>query len=242
MKIKIVLTFMLFDVIGGVFAPPAEAGVAAGISTWYTGWSYSNSNGDTKPGLLYGPAFSVDLKDKWSLAGVFLMGRLDEKTDYGTIKNRRYDCDITANYIMSRYLKLFGGIKLIHFSWNNDKSSVPVFGTGKSHNRSAGPALGVGLTVPVADSLFVQTNLSGLVTQGDQTVEGEERTAVRCYCVNTSLALAYYVESLSSTITFGGRYQFVRSKYEKYYSAQKMHFYGVTLSMIYHFPVESSQE
>jgi hypothetical protein len=56
--------------------------------------------------------------------------------------------------------------------------------------------------------------------------------------VNTSLSLAYYIEPASTTINLGGRYQYIRTKYEENTDCMdENHFYGITLSATYSFGI-----
>jgi len=63
---------------------------------------------------------------------------------------KRYDSDTALNYSINRYIKLFGGAKAMGYSWKDG-----------SH-YGVGPALGIGLTLPLSASLFLLGNLSGL--------------------------------------------------------------------------------
>ncbi len=76
--------------------------------------------------------------ESWSLAGVFLYGRFTSK-DKGSEQRvdtiSRFDSDLSLNYNINRYFKIFGGGKFMGFNWDNEGDS----GNGK--HWSAGPDL-----------------------------------------------------------------------------------------------------
>jgi hypothetical protein len=222
---------------------PAHASVAVGATAWYADWGYKpNTSDKTNPGLLYGPVFSVDLVDKWSLAGVFLSGVLNEEFPGEKTYNRRYDGDLTLNYNYTRYVKFFGGLKFMRYDWTHDGSKPGLFRSGEGYNRGVGPGLGVGFAVPVTDSLFTLMNFSGLYTYGKMSefqYTDDRNLAMHTYGFNTSVALAYYVDSINSTISLGGRFQYLKSIFPGHSdNNMRMYFYGVTLTATYHFRTE----
>jgi hypothetical protein len=124
---------------------PARAGVAVGATTWYAGWNNSPSFYDkANPFLLYGPVFSVDVADKWSVAGVFLTGQMSWKNKNGGTKSyeQRYDSDLTINYIFSRYVKFFGGAKYMYYTRNHNEEKIPLSEKGGGDHLAPGPTLG----------------------------------------------------------------------------------------------------
>ena len=66
---------------------------------------------------------------------------------------------------------------------------------------------------------------------------GEEKTYLYTEPgLNTNLSLAYYIESASTTITLGGRYQLFNIEWESERQAEMTHqFYGITFSAVYAF-------
>ncbi len=220
-------------------AAPAQAvGVSAGASTWYAWWSYTpDPGGDFKPGLLYGPVLGIDLAKQWSITGVFLTGSLEDPM----YKYRRYDSDTVVNYSITRWMKIYGGLKYIRFDYNADGKQPAIFGSADSSYRSMGPGGGIGFMLPLSDSLFAIVNLSGLYCFGKFKEPGTSDDA-RDIGYNVTAALAWHIASASTTLTLGGRYQYLDSQYDtmKDYDS-KTKFYGITFSAVYHFRTGDSE-
>jgi hypothetical protein len=215
-------------------------GVSLGVSTWYCWWKFNDNDGmKLDPALLYGPVVSFRLAESWSLAGVFLYGKFENKENGnggGSTDINRFDSDLSLNYNINRYLKIFGGVKLMGFYWDETN------GTGT--HMSAGPGLGIGTTLPLTEYLYFLFNISATGSYGkhkqpahdpgqsDSTVKLTETGA------NSNISLAYYIAPASTSINLGFRYQylFIDYKNEKEgYKDEGMSFYGITLSAVYSF-------
>ncbi|MCU0844330.1 MAG: hypothetical protein MUC76_05320, partial [Spirochaetes bacterium] len=162
----------------------------------------------------------------------FLYGVYDMEMSPGETQSiKRYDSDTALNYSINRYVKLFGGVKAMGYNWP------------EGSHYGVGPALGVGLTLPLVDSLFLLGNFSGLYGFGREERDegmGGGSSAAREAGFNTTLSLAYYIESASTTITLGGRYQWFTIDYADDSGAfpeTTLMFYGVTLSAVYSFEI-----
>lgn len=70
---------------------------------------------------------------------------------------------------------------------------------------------------------------------GRQKMTGVETEKTNDIGFNMTSALAYYIESINSTVLFGGRYQYIRSKYSGDTETTGTGFWGLTLAMVYHF-------
>jgi hypothetical protein len=102
---------------------------------------------------------------------------------------------------------------------------------------SYGPGMGAGLMVPLADSLFVVANVSGMYLFGLQRDPWADWVEVG---FNSALGLAYYIAPISTTVTGGVRYQRFETRAA---DGDTTHdFYGVTLSAVYHFSVGNQDE
>lgn len=203
-----------------------------GAATWYSWWEIEDEEGgpDIDPTILAGPVVSLGLADRWNVSVVFLYGQFEMEgggEDGGTDEINRVDSDISLNYAISNYFKVFSGIKAMGY----------YFSGGVHH--SIGPALGVGLTLPIVGNLYLLGNLSGMYNYGvhdDTNDDNRPKSNLVEYGFNSTLSLAYYIEQASTTISLGGRYQFFRDKYESDYRPDMdFTFYGVTLSLIYSF-------
>jgi len=214
-----------------IFLPAAlyPADLSIGAASWYADWvSYQKGpDPEVTPTFLYGPVISIGLPPDWSITAVFLYGRFTMDVGNDDSKLSRYDSDLALNYSITRYMKIFGGVKFMGYTWD------------EGDHYGVGPAAGVGFTLPVSDSLFLLWNFSGMYAfakeKGNQTGE-DYRTNAREPGVNTTLSLAYYIESASTTISLGGRYQWFKILYDKDDSGtSELQFYGATLSAVYSF-------
>ncbi len=157
---------------------------------------------------------------------VFLYGVYDYEMSRGIGAVRRYDSDIALNYSINRYVKLFGGVKVM------GTRSIPVPITARSGSRPGRYA-----------SAFGQLFLSSATYPVCMDSAGRSMTRAcprpRARRVQPTLALAYYIEPASTTITLGGRYQWFSIKYENddpdEYADSRITFYGVTFSVVYSF-------
>jgi hypothetical protein len=218
-------------------APVQAVGVSAGASTWYAWWSYTpDPGGEFKPGLLYGPVLGVDFAKHWSVTGVFLTGSLEDPM----YKYRRYDSDTVVNYSITRWLKIFGGLKYIRFDYNATGTQPSMFGSADSSYRSMGPGGGIGLMLPLSNSLFAIANISGLYCFAKFREPGA-RDDARDIGYNITAALAWHIATASTTLTLGGRYQYLDSQYDTVDYDSKTKFYGITFSAVYHFKTGSEE-
>ena len=175
-------------------------------------------------------ALALGFGGRWSLSSVFLYGRFDMDNEDGkSEKIDRFDSDTALNYSINRYIKFFGGAKFMGYAMQ---------GSSFSH-MALGPALGIGVTLPVSDSLFILWNASGAFLFGKHRDSGSDgqRSGYTEPGLNTNLSLAWYIESMSTTITLGFRYQIFRTLYneEENWTDMTHQFYGVTLSAVYAF-------
>jgi hypothetical protein len=212
-------------------------GMSAGASAWYTQWKTdAQDSPEIDPGLLYGPVLGVDFAERWSVTSVFLTGSFDmDPVAGGSPQFRRYDSDTTLNYALSRWFKVFGGIKYMRYDFSFTEK-VPLFKTAEFYHYAYGPGLGVGVTLPVTDSLFALVNVSGMYLAGKTGGDTVDRQDWTEYGLNTTASLAWYLASLSTTISAGVRYQRVTFSNNDSGSDKETHsFLGVTVAAIYHF-------
>jgi len=179
---------------------------------------------------MYGPVLSLRLSDQWSLSGVFLYGKFKntDDGDRGFDTCNRYDSDISLNYNLNRYLKIFAGGKFLGFSWEDSHTN--------GFHWSAGPGLGLGATLPVTSNMFLLANVSGIYARGKDTADNRDTINVTEKGLNSNISFAYYITSASTSINLGFRHQYLRSDYDTDDDIdEKHHFYGVTLSAVYSF-------
>ena len=186
---------------------------------------------------------------------------------------KRMDSDIVLNYRLNDYFKIFAGVKYLSFSTEHNFESLPwlvtpslddeIRGMIYELDRSGvGPGLGLSIILPLFDNLFLISNISvfylwteekkGYYSNPDYIVGSttplKVKTKCKDYGMNLTLSFAYYIAPISTTISVGGRGQFVRTKYDSGYK-QHLHtqnnkygddyntsgFYGVTLTATYSF-------
>lgn len=224
---KIILSFSIAFILTMITAPSYAVDITAGATTWYSWWDYKDPGSPNpptfNPTLLYGPALSVKFNDDFNLTFVFLYGRFEVKETTGTKEITRADSDMALNYRLNNYFKLFIGAKYMSYKMTDfDHSSV-------------GPGGGISAVFPLGGNFFMLGNISGLYLWGYHK-DTNSSSNMNEYGANSSLSLAYYIESASTTINLGGRYQYFKTVYaDQNMSKQSHHFYGVTLSATYTF-------
>lgn len=213
----------------------SAADITVGATTWYSWWDFdnpdNNDNPDIDPSFLYGPVLSAKFSDDFNLTFVYLYGKFDMKeTDGYTSEVARNDSDLAINYRLNNYFKTFLGAKYMGYTI----SEIDFKHIGY------GPGAGISFVFPLGGDFYILGNLSGLYLWG--TEDDESRTAADYneFGMNSSVSLAYYIASASTTITLGGRYQYFQTDYESGAgeSENPEHkFYGVTLAATYSFSI-----
>src|SRR6056297_964746 len=167
-----------------------------GAATWYSWWEMETDRGTQTidPTFLVGPVVSLGFSEKWNLSMVFLYGQFEMEEENNTNEINRVDSDISLNYVINNYLKVFGGLKAMGYYFDNGR------------HQSIGPALGVGLTIPIVGNYYFLGNISGMYNYGEHQDEdnesgNERRSIMREYGFNSTVSLAYYIESASTTIS-----------------------------------------
>lgn len=254
---KIAVTLATVFILLTVFHPSNASAttMSAGIYSWYAWWDFPEDtyeNIDTDPGLVYGPVLSVNFNETFSLSFVFLYGNFNaEGTDnsdavlYGgyVITNKydidRYDGDTALNMKLNRYLKLFLGIKYSAFKYDLT-ASIP---TGASYtaefdHSTFGPGAGFSVIFPLYQGLYITGSFGGLYLRGSEEYsDSKGRTSnqdIKDYGYNTGISLVYHIAPASTTISLGGRYQYIKTEYEDGFK-NSSNFYGITLSAVYSF-------
>ncbi len=212
-----------------LYTPADAAGVSVGVASWYSWWELkSGGNEDVDPAPLYGPVLGIDFAERWALTSVFLTGEFDvhplNPLPGVEFSYRRYDSDTALNYSLNRYFKVFAGFKYMRYDLKATGLDVDV------KHISYGPGIGLGLTLPLSDSLFAIANISGMYLFGKRQDDQDDFVEPG---VNTALALAWYIAPLSTTITAGVRYQYFETRTAEIDTEHR--FYGLTLSAVYNF-------
>ncbi|HSV95459.1 MAG TPA: hypothetical protein VLM75_00850 [Spirochaetota bacterium] len=249
MKKGIVALIVSAAVCATTFMPPANAeaaGMSVGASTWYSEWEFESQDGSTinsEWSPMYGPVVGIDFAKDWSVTTVFLTGnyKFEPSGIPMSINYRRYDSDTTLNYSIFKWLKVFGGLKYMRYD-ARDSGVVPPFGSADFKHYTYGPGLGLGFTLPLYESLFALANISVMRLHGKTT----DNNMADTYCIetgyNAAVSLAYYIDSMSTTLSLGWRHQYFESNDRNTEGGNsKLTFSGVTLAAVYNFSLGSEE-
>lgn len=200
-----------------MLSPLYASDLGVGITGWYAEWVRNSSVDKTtfSPVLYLGPSISFQFADNWSTTLVALrtVQKYQENNKIITLpippffiltdlKLSRYDIDLALNYAINRYLKIYAGAKYLTFEYEEGK------------HRAIGPGMGVNITIPLFDSFYLLSNISGLYIVGNQTIGSlNQNNKFKEYGINLAAQLAYYSSSLTTTFAGGYRYQYVKTRY-----------------------------
>jgi hypothetical protein len=227
-------------------AKAEAAGMSVGASTWYSKMTSKSPGTDTlvsEWSLMYGPVIGIDFAKDWSVSSVFLTGNYRFEEDIPVAINfRRYDSDTTLNYSVFKWLKVFGGLKYMRYDTRDSNGVIPPFGSAQSRHYTYGPGLGLGLTVPLHESLFALATVSVMRLSGQTSQEGFPVTRCIETGYNTAISLAYYIDSMATTLSLGGRYQYFKTEDRNLDSSNsKSAFYGITFAAVYSFSLGAEE-
>jgi len=218
--------------------------MSVGATSWYAWLDISGTaeveKYDIDPELLYGPVLSAKINDDFNLTFVFLYGVFNVKetdTDGSVYKYdmSRIDSDIALNYRLNSYFKLFIGGKYMSYKYKLDDFDY------SGNDRAFGPGTGISVVLPIGGNFFLIGNVGGFYLWGKEDQSGEYAeepdAKFKDYGINTTASIAYYIEPASTTINLGGRYQYLKSKYDGDEPDDTTKFYGITLSATYSFSI-----
>ncbi len=238
MKNNIITTLLPFILL--IFIPLTTlhaADLSIGATAWYTAWDYSQDGPDGvkyDPAFLYGPVLSLAMTPDISMSFVFLYGKfqMNFESNNSSIDLSRYDSDLTLNYRISSYFKIFAGAKYFGFTW-----------PGGGKHAALGPGTGISSIFPIGGDFFILAYISGLYLMGNENGDTSRNYDVKTkeYGGNGSISLAYYIPTTSTTISLGGRYQQLWINYEEHPEGIEnslSKFYGVTVTAVYTFNIE----
>lgn len=225
---------------------------SAGPMLWYAWWSpvlkYFLTNTDTSratvskrfsmrdSSIIYGPAFSYRISDRWSMTAVFMFCAHGQYSAVGSAitldsmftptatrvtANRihRYDADLTFGYALNRYVRLFIGAKGQAFTFEGNYRAMlriaalylPLLGSMSARSVSAGIGCGVGVTVPLGAGFYFMATASGIAMPDEFVkIRGHlyrDRAIALAFGANATASFAYLIEKANVTVSLGGRYQ-----------------------------------
>lgn len=211
MKKRIMYVVLFVFTLSTVYA----ADVGIGIATWYAGWKMKSKSyeWDIDPVLFIGPTAFYQFADEWSISLIALVTANkyeQEISGSDTIKYRRYDADLTLNYLINSYIKCFAGIKYLAFDYTTD--------TMEAFNQGAGPGAGIGLTVPLSANFYLLGLVSGIYGYGRETFNNTypwypNNVNFYSYGANSTLQISYLVQTINAILTIGYRYQYIKVHY-----------------------------
>ena len=156
--------------------------------------------------------------------------------------------------MLNNYLKVFVGAKYLSYDIvPNDDKSVFIYKKIYPHT-SYGAGLGLSATIPIIGNLFGLATVSGLCLFGkDRFVRTEDmwtsppelydvKACYNEYGFNTNISLAYYVSDISTVISLGYRFQYLRADYRDKDNKVFLDYigfviHGVTLTATYNFSI-----
>ncbi|MBN1531434.1 MAG: hypothetical protein JXA20_02110 [Spirochaetes bacterium] len=224
-----------------------------------------------EPSVLLGPALSIRFLDRWSISSVAVfspwytsaarrvtVSPSEESYEEVSTELFKFDIDLTLSYSLMDYIKLFAGIKYQGYRYDFTVINVPfatfipVMATGDARTDAVGPGLGIGGTVPLGGGFFAICNVSGIYlrTAVEPSLLGNVsfKEYYNTWGLNASASLAYYLADLSTTVSLGFRFQYLRyymdgaattdSIYYSWTQGSLMgdksdYFYGITVSAVY---------
>jgi hypothetical protein len=132
--------------------------ISVGATTWYA--KYVPSSGENvDPAFLYGPAMSVKFNDDFNLTFVYYYGEYEYS--YGRT-SKRHDSDITINYRLNDYLKVFAGMKYRRIDADSNKGSNTSVTIYNLKADSIGPGLGLNAVYPLFANTYLIATGAGL--------------------------------------------------------------------------------
>jgi len=204
--------------------------------------------GEPKP--LIGPVLGINFSPRWGLTMTGTYG------DYGPVKKTysgmasaidfngtneikasKLDVDATVNYNLTSVFKIFTGIKVFRYGFEEKRdiyesaSTIHISYGVKGEMSGLMLGLGIGTTFRLFGNLYMLANVSANLLGGDAYYKETHysqsgvpvATVVRpnkdirdgnagSWGGNGTIALAYYAESWSTTFTLGVRGQFIKYK------------------------------
>ena len=281
MKKKLIGIILSAILMSALFVPEkAEAvDVGLGISSFYAKWDpvWKNSydNFDIKNSIMVGPVLSVRFYEKWTLSamGLYSVQNFDTTASFQTdeapdgsggwhaatvntdLPIERLDIDVSLSYAIIPQLKIIAGGKIFAVG-TRDTIGVDTYGHSGYLNEfmfeGAGPAAGIGLTLPLFSNFYISSNLTYvmLITTFETPINYENsptslssETPMVNYVThgfNATLNFSYYIAPINTAIVIGGRFQLMHyildDDVDKFdVDGKNDYYYGVTLSVIYYF-------
>jgi hypothetical protein len=240
-----------------------------------------------QPTSLYGPILTLDFTSRVNLSTIFVVGKyrlratvleivppistvpsytISSHPDIGIFK---YDLDATLNIMLSRWLKIFWGVKYQRYSYKKadllqeNAGTVSIFIYTKEkviyHGLSTG--LGLGFNFTLIQDLHLLWNVSGLYQKPVIIRKRTEDTYLAPVVLhwqegqvpdysavgaNSTLSFAYVFDPISTTLSIGIRYQYLYTfgKDTRGFDLNRKsdHFYGLTVAAVYSYQTAAKEK
>ena len=249
--------FILCAVAPGLQKETHALDLNVGAMTWFSWWdpvwSSFEPRGvgrdvefDLPPGFLTGPVLSTKIDETTSISLVFFYWRYETADTLNLGASiyeferdvHKIESDIVINFRVTDLFKWFIGFKYQGYFYDETRTfisgpvSLSLDESAFFHNM--GPGIGAGLTVRLFGPVFLLPNVSAITLFGYESIEHDVQFS---YALggNATLSLAWYIESLNTTIMAGYRYQqlfylYHGNKQYNEFSSDRIH--GVTFSFV----------
>lgn len=241
------------------------AGVTSYYSYWDPAWSENYNSVEIDPALLVGPVVSLSFGERYTLTGLLMMNANQPHSKYSVpmpgsgevgidSEMRRMEGELNLMYSITGYFRILAGYKMQDYqeTYQPDMTTVPVGYTNKIDFWDTGiwingPGLGIVVSFPLGGNIGFSISTSliymsikyrerGLMLMGmDIYSEGKDYSYTGLGN-NSSVSFGYYIESINTAISLGGRFQYLR--YQAKGDAPELgndYYYGATLSAVYYF-------
>jgi len=209
----------------------------------------------TLSGLFLMPITGAGFPIKYSYSGTGDSGDYTVSAD--TIVERA-DMDITLTYNLGNGFKIFGGYKWFHQGYSGSDSSPAEFtynGTTSdlddlcesSKLNANGVGLGGSYAYRITENMSLITNISLIYLKtkvqypelafDPDTLTYPGTVTYNVYGTNATISLSYYIEAMSTAVTVGLRYQYLKyfADGDNSYNLSDDQYYAITMSAMYFF-------
>ena len=263
-KFIFLLVFLFIIISVPAFSWPLGIGVTSYYSFWEPAWSDNFENVEIDPALLAGPVISCSFLGDFTLTGFLMFNMNDVQARYSIpmagvgnvniVSNvERLEGEMSLMYSVNRYFRVLAGYKLQIYNENEipERSSVPAgyvnfISNWQNGFQVSGPGAGVVVAMPLAAgfSISISTSLIYVSVKNSTPVLFTMGSEIHSKGVeyiysgignNTSVSISYYLPSMNTAISLGGRFQYLR--YDGKGDAPELendYYYGATLTAVYY--------
>jgi len=259
----IIIFFMNFS--NSAHAVDTGIGINSYYSYWEPAHLGNYQNLKVEPVFLVGPSLVITFYERYTIGAQALFNTYQPQIEY-SIKDvvtpdvevettyDRKEIELSLMYSINDKLRVFGGFKLISYEVKGGKDSISLpagytndinywdnemwlYGPGAGISYSWFFNRGLSATLSTAFLYFKLESQQYILTENGMVI-GEERVTYEYNGIgnNTSLVFSYYIPSIDSSISIGGRCQYLKyfNQSESPEIGSDLN-YGITLSVMYYF-------